>query len=348
MFENLYFAMRKLSAGMMLILIALNGLYAQGNPQNCTNADPGNNPGDVGCVKFTYQGQTVSYTTVRANDGKIWLQQNLGSSKVASSLDDEASYGDLFQWGRWDDGHQLRNSATVSAPTPNRPDGLAGVSSYIIGTPAWWSTLEANDEWTAKNIDGLGKTVGVDPCKAIGADWRMPTQADWASIVSLESVTAPASAYSSHLKLPAGGYRSSSDAGFTFVGKRGYFWSSDVSGLGGKYLYVGTISANASAGAPRGQGASVRCIKPTSALATSEVRLNHNSIGMYPNPTKGILTIKADSSIESIMITNTVGQKMDAGFSNDQVNMTGLPDGLYIVEIKLKNGQTVSKKIIKG
>lgn len=61
----------------------------------CNNTDPGTNPGDVGCVTFNYRGQLVTYATVRGTDGKIWLQQNLGSTKVATSFTDSDAYGDL-------------------------------------------------------------------------------------------------------------------------------------------------------------------------------------------------------------------------------------------------------------
>ncbi|MBV8325954.1 T9SS type A sorting domain-containing protein [Chryseobacterium sp.] len=347
MIGNLYFAMSRKAVGIMLMLIAFHSLYAQGISQNCNNTDPGNTPGDIGCVSFTYQGHSVSYTTVRGNDGKIWLQQNLGSSQVALSMGDDAAFGDLFQWGRWDDGHQLRNSSTASAPSVNRPDGLAGNGSFITGSPAWWAVIGTGDEWTAKSISDIGKTNGVDPCKAIGAEWKMPSQTDWAGIVNAENITVPATAYNSHLKLPAGGYRSASDGGFTFVGARGYFWSADSGSLGGKYLYVGTIMSNPSAGASRGQGASVRCIKNVSSLGTSEIRLHTGALEIYPNPTKGIVTVKADTSIESIQITNIAGQQINIPYSNNQVDLNHLSEGLYILKIKLKTGQTVSKKIIK-
>lgn len=102
MIEDLYFTIRKLGAGIMLALIAANALQAQGSgtPQNCNNTDPGNNTGDTGCVNFTYRGQPVIYTTVRAGDGNIWLQQNLGSLQVAGMADDEKAYGEFFPVGK--------------------------------------------------------------------------------------------------------------------------------------------------------------------------------------------------------------------------------------------------------
>lgn len=318
------------------------------NPQTCSNTDPGTNAGDVGCVSFIYRGQQVAYTTVRGADGKIWLQQNLGSSQVASSSADANAYGDLFQWGRWDDGHQLRNSQIVQAPSPNTPEGASITGGgYVAGSPAWWAGFAGSDTWTGVSAADVNASAGADPCKAIGPDWKMPSQADWTTLIGAESIGYPATAYSSNLKLPAGGYRSSSDGNFTFVGLRGYFWSSDTSSLGGKYLYIGSTIANPSAGAMRGQGSSVRCIKPSSSLGTSDIRLNNAVTGMYPNPTKGILTVKSDAAIDKVNVVNAVGQKMNIKFSDHQINMTELPSGLYIVEVKLKNGQSVSKKIIK-
>jgi hypothetical protein len=314
----------------------------------CNNADPGTNPGDTGCVSFTYRGQLVSYTTVRGQDGKVWLQQNLGSAQVATSMADTDSYGDLFQWGRWDDGHQLRNSATSSMPSVNNPLGLAGIISFIIGASAsyWWNINALTDKWTGENIAAITSENGVDPCKAIGQGWRLPTQADWTTAVSSEAISSPATAFNSRLKLPAAGYRSPIDATFTYAGQRGYYWGSDVANSGGKYLYIGTASAYAGSGGPRAQGQSVRCIKETSALGTSDIR--RINFGIYPNPTKDILNIKVDSLIDAVSVTNMVGQKLNVQFSNNQINLQGFPSGMYIVELKLKNGQTISKKVIKN
>ena len=71
----------------------------------------------------------------------------------------------------------------------------------------------------------------------------------------------PATALSSRLKLPGNGYRSNTNGNFTFAGQRGYYWSTTTSSSGGKYLYIGTTLANPSAGANRGQGAGIRCMK---------------------------------------------------------------------------------------
>ncbi|WP_347217912.1 T9SS type A sorting domain-containing protein [Chryseobacterium sp.] len=343
MIGDLYFAVRNF--GLAILLMAGSALSAQ---QGCNNTNPGNNTGDLGCVTFTYRGQPVTYTTVRTSDGNIWLKQNLGSERVAESIDDEKAFGDLFQWGRWDDGHQLRSSSTVSASSVNTPDGLQGGESFISGSPAWWSTNGLNDKWTGSGLSEVTETVGVDPCKAIGAGWRLPTQADWAEAIDAASLQSPLKAYEGTLKLPMGGFRGASDGGFTSVGQKGYFWSSTATGIGGKYLYIGTTITNASAGAPRGQGASVRCIKVESELGTSEINMKKKTVEVFPNPVKGILTVKSVSIIEGVKIMNAVGQTVEASFSDNQINMNTLPSGLYMIELKLKNGESVVKKIMKN
>ncbi|WP_326981417.1 T9SS type A sorting domain-containing protein [Chryseobacterium sp. MYb264] len=345
---NNYLVLAYSDTGTKVKRISLEGSNAI---PTCNNTDPGTNPGDLGCVSFFYQGQQIVYTTVRGADGKVWFQQNLGSSRVATAFNDAESYGDLFQWGRWDDGHQLRNSPTDSAPDPNSPMGITGGNnSFIIGPSgsSWWGTHASSDAWTAASSSDVTTAIGADPCKKVGQGWRLPVSAEWVSAVNAEGINNPATAYSSYLKLPASGYRSSSTGGFSFVGERGYFWSSETAVSGGKYLYVGTGNAQPTSGAPRGQGEAIRCIKDFTQLGTVDVKLNAATAGVYPNPTNGILNIKADSTIDTVAVYNLVGQKVDVQISNNQIDMKALSNGVYIVELKLKNGQKISKKVVKN
>ncbi|HMS69026.1 MAG TPA: FISUMP domain-containing protein, partial [Saprospiraceae bacterium] len=81
--------------------------------QNCTLSIPVASASftcGVSTVTFTYNGGTVTYGTVVGAGNRCWLDRNLGASQVATSSTDAAAYGDLFQWGRGDDGHQIRTS----------------------------------------------------------------------------------------------------------------------------------------------------------------------------------------------------------------------------------------------
>ena len=82
-------------------------------------------------------GNTGNYGTVtNPITGKTWLDRNLGATQVATSSTDAASYGDLYQWGRAADGHQVRTSATqnTQATTWSADDGSnLWDGKFIIG-----------------------------------------------------------------------------------------------------------------------------------------------------------------------------------------------------------------------
>ena len=229
----------------------------------CDNAEPGMNPGDTGCVTVEYNGQQVVYTTVRTADGNIWLQQNLGSEHVASSATDQAGYGDLFQWGRWDDGHQNRTSPIASTASPNNPMGARQSNGgFIMSTPSWWDGGSTTDTWEATTPTDISETDGCDPCKALGEGWTLPTAEDWATIIQAETITNIQTAFDSNLRLTVAGARGSD--GVYSDGVRGYYWSktvSDTDATYAKYLYYSNITMNPNAGGKRQQGSSIRCIK---------------------------------------------------------------------------------------
>jgi hypothetical protein len=60
---------------------------------------------------------SVTYGTVTGEDGRCWLDRNLGATQVATSFDDYQAYGSLFQWGRFSDGHELISHTSATAGT---------------------------------------------------------------------------------------------------------------------------------------------------------------------------------------------------------------------------------------
>jgi hypothetical protein len=231
-------------------------------PVSGPNTDPGSTPGSTGIVNFTYKGQAVAYKTVRAKDGKIWLQQNLGSPQVAFHQNDEASYGDYFQWGRWDDGHQTPNSPTVTGgPSLLNPSNIpSGNPNFIVGTTAgtrWWGTGGlASDTWSGSSATS---TNGKDPCTALGAGWHLPTAADWQNLKNYEDLDGALAAFMSNLKLPINGHR---DGGYVYNNVESYYWSATPSGMYGTEVFISDNTYFAALqAAHRGQGNGCRCVK---------------------------------------------------------------------------------------
>ncbi len=349
------------------LYLGLLGLAINTNAQNCTPQTAGSAIGNNGCVSLTYQNQTVSYKTVRAADGNEWLQQNLGSSNVATSIADEGARGDYFQYGRWDDGHQLKNSATSTTyPTPNNPVGLgSGTPVFYVGGGSpwnsdytgWFANPNQDDNWTAKSLSEVTEHNGMDPCKAIGANWEMPSEADWDLVMTKENIfPKPAGAttggiqrgFESNLKIAGAGARK--ETVFSFEGQRAYIWTRSASNNPNfyRYTYLGTsaLSTNGFGGDAKSFGYSVRCVnKSNNSLAVNEFAKSDFSFG--PNPADKIIKIETENALKSVEILSVAGQKISETKENT-VDVSRLTKGIYFIKITFENGKTTTKKFIKN
>ncbi len=75
---------------------------------------------------------------------------------------------------------------------------------------------------------------------------------------------------------------------------------------------------------------------------------NNPPITIYPNPAKNILNISTGNhqKIEKITIYNQIGQKiLDTKSINKSIDLTGFPNGMYLVEIEI-NGKKSRKKLL--
>jgi hypothetical protein len=186
-----------------------------------------------------------STPSVLSSTGRIWMDRNLGATQVATSSNDAASFGDMYQWGRGTDGHQLRTSTKVSTQSINdAPDH----ANFINGYPNWRNPTNDN-LW--QGVNGIN-----NPCPS---SYRIPTKAELDAEVLLFSSPTAAGAFASVLKLPASGYRSRADGSINDTGRSGGSWSSTVNG-GAHALYFWPTGAETFPD-PNAQAHSVRCIK---------------------------------------------------------------------------------------
>ncbi|MFA5742922.1 MAG: FISUMP domain-containing protein [Candidatus Paceibacterota bacterium] len=209
----------------------------------------------VSTVTFTYKGSSVTYGTVEHNS-KCWMDRNLGATKVATSFNDctsypsNCAYGDLFQWGRLDDGHQTRTSGITTVLSGSSNPGH-GNFIYGMGSPYDWVSPQIETLW--QGVSGTN-----NPCPS---GWRIPTEAEWtAERVSWTAGNNYTGAFASPLKLTAAGYRYRSNAVVYDAGANGYYWSSAVSVPYARLLYFHSGDANMDSNY-RANGFSVRCVK---------------------------------------------------------------------------------------
>ncbi len=185
--------------------------------------------------------------------GKIWMDRNLGASREAtSSLDDEA-YGDLYQWGRAADEHQIAANGTntpASGITPTLAlSSTPGHGDFITSTTFDWLSTPDNTLW--QGVSGTN-----NPCPSL---YRLPTDAEWAAEIATWSPQDAAGAFTS-LKLTVAGLRRDSDGSLADVGIYGNYWSSDRAANVGSNIYFDS-SSNSMSSENRSDGLSVRCIK---------------------------------------------------------------------------------------
>lgn len=199
-------------------------------------------------VRFTYNGQSVTYGIITSSaSGKKWLDRNLGAKRVATVItgqldgyNDWQAYGDLFQWGRPADGHQL---ITWTANNANENTSGTPVNGFVIGVTANSDNPGHSNfiippydlplDWRSQNTGNRWSVAAQGPCPA---GWHVPSIIEWMAEVSPTfggtassgGITNRDNAYS-QLKLTICGNRIVDGPGsviFSQVGRVGHYWSS--------------------------------------------------------------------------------------------------------------------------
>jgi hypothetical protein len=192
---------------------------------------------------------TAVVDVVNPTTGKIWMDRNLGASRVATSGNDAQAYGDLYQWGRRSDGHQCRNSTTTSILSSTDQPSHGSFISVTSGNFDWRNPQNIN-LW--QGVNGVN-----NPCPS---GYRLPTEIELNAERISWSNNNSTGAFASPIKLPLAGYRSGSGGSLLTVGTGGVYWSSTVGSTDSRFLNFISTDAFMSSSA-RASGGSVRCIK---------------------------------------------------------------------------------------
>jgi hypothetical protein len=192
--------------------------------------------------------QDLLISEVTSATGRIWMDRNLGATQVATSSTDAASYGDLYQWGRGTDGHQIRTSGTTATlSSTDQP----GNGNFILApnSPCDWRSGQNTSLW--QGVTGIN-----NPCPS---GYRLPTETEWNAERLSWNSNSPTGAFASPLKLPKAGRRLEYGSLFD-VGGVGYYWSSTVNVTNSQLLQFYSSTARMFS-MSRVHGISVRCIK---------------------------------------------------------------------------------------
>ena len=238
--------------------------------------------------------QTIP-TVTNPSTGRTWMDRNLGASQVATSVTDEYSYGDLYQWGRYADGHQARTSSTTSVlatnNVPNHPE-------FILANSDWLAIPE-DDLW--QGVNGIN-----NPCPL---GFRIPTEEEFeAERLSWTSNDA-AGAFGSPLKLTLAGARSRMTGALgnigTFVGYR----TSAVNGSQTRLMGI-SFSIAMMGDRDKADGNCVRCILDETSSSVEEIHFEKQLIRITDllgrettrKPNSAQLYIYNDNTVEKKII----------------------------------------------
>lgn len=197
---------------------------------------------------ITYSIVTSPYT------GKVWLDRNIGATKVCTTLDDAECYGDYYQWGRNTDGHEKSDSNITTTLAPTINPGHGDFIAIPTNTPP--------NDWTS--VDSIGdnrstRWSSTDASSVCPQGFRVPTVAELSADTINVDINNSTDAFNSFLKLPSAGYRFRT-GGMAYIGSRGYYWTStpnDTLSTALGYDDVTSWRSNYN----RANGNSVRCIK---------------------------------------------------------------------------------------
>jgi uncharacterized protein (TIGR02145 family) len=200
------------------------------------------------------------YGTVTTATGRIWMDRNLGATRVALSLTDTQAYGDYYQWGRPADGHQTKYL------TNNNSTGFTNTKSSTSVPPndLWIVPMDGSNDWlvTPNNTLWTGANPATNPCPA---GFRIPTDSEWEAERATWSSSNAAGAFASPLKLTLPGMLTgfgSSGATYTAKDAFGQYQTQTAYTNGGvKYFGINSTNAWFHDNYVKSHGMPCRCIK---------------------------------------------------------------------------------------
>lgn len=281
----------------------------------------------IASTAFGYAQTTVTSSVT----GEEWMDRNLGATQVATSLTDIDGVGDLYQWGRATDGHQLRTATVVSGQIVAGSEGAIFYYDEFAGN---W-LMEADDlRWQATDVIN-------NPCPT---GFRIPTSEEFIA----EGYTDGASAFASELKLPYTGYRSNGDGNIYNTDTQGVYWTSNVSGINAIHKFYDATSTNDWTDW-RASGLAVRCIREKTTASVNNVLLL--GFNMYPNPasigTK--INYEVSSVVKNVQISiyDVTGKEVHKQEDASKIiSLSGVSEGIYLVKFVLDNETTIVKELI--
>ncbi len=205
-------------------------------------------------VTFDYNGEEVTYGTI-AYAGLVWMDRNLGAERVAQNKEDELGFGDYFQWGREDDGHQVKSSEMTEIGDLADAGDQPNHEKFILSreNPRGWNEDDLwSDRWENPSLE----EADVNICPE---DWHVTTSNEWTEVLKEIPENTSDMLYET-LKMPMAGYRRNHDGYLQWIKTYGHYWSSNYKNKFHARSFMFNDKGAYTAAKQRALGLSVRCV----------------------------------------------------------------------------------------
>ncbi|WP_347219928.1 T9SS type A sorting domain-containing protein [Chryseobacterium sp.] len=85
----------------------------------------------------------------------------------------------------------------------------------------------------------------------------------------------------------------------------------------------------------------------TAVLSTVDLDSKKREFSVYPNPSADFITIASKEGLKKVTVSSVEGKTVLTAGNSGNIDISKLPKGIYILQGELKNGNVISKKIIK-
>jgi uncharacterized protein (TIGR02145 family) len=245
--------------------------------------------------------------------------------------DNDPTKGKLYNWYA---------VAGIHDNDPNTPNKELAPEGWHVPSDAEWTTLENHLIANGYNYDGT--TTGNKIAKAMASTTGWDGSSETGAVGNDQSLN-----NSSSFNAFPEGSRSGYYGGFIFEGYSVSFWCSNEPSSSNAWdrllsSYSATLSRHSFDLHSKQNGFSVRFVRDAISLSTTDFS---NSITIYPNPVKNLLTIDG-LVVKDVVIYSVLGKAVLKISNQNTIDVSSLSKGVYF--IKVSDGINASiKKFIK-
>lgn len=196
--------------------------------------------------------------------GRVWMDRNLGALQRPQNINDFLSYGQLYQWGRGNDGHADVSWKYDTGSYTIMGTFVNGITTTRSDDPIDGKYVISGNDWRVSPNDNLWQGVnGINnPCPY---GYRVPTTAEFEVEVAQYNITDFQTAFSNNpLRFLAPFGANYADGSIVINNapySASYYWTSIGYGMQADELGFTSFDNVQVYNGLKGSGAAIRCIK---------------------------------------------------------------------------------------